>query len=681
MKRFLPLWLVGLFIIVGCAKKVEPIKGERGGKLVIGTTDLPGIISPLQPSVFGSNEILDLLFMKLHSIDPKTGKMTPELASSWEFSEDLTAITYYLRSDVRWWDGEPVTAEDLLYTYEKMQDPKTNYPMVSRLRFIKKAEVVNKYAIKFTFSRVYADLLTDSDIMPVPKHIYEKSPDDFGRKRIVGNGPYRVKEWTPGSGLVLTANEDYYRGRPPLDEIHIKNYSDFSAMLNDFAQGNLDLVLNLTPADARRLSENRDVNITTNPGNTYTYIAWNLNNEFLKEKEIRRALSMAIDKAKILNQVFSGMGKISPGPLPPSSWAFNEALSPIEYNIAKAREIMTKKGFEDRNRNNILDKNGKDLTLTIITNIESPVRVQILKNITADLLQLGVKVNAKTLPANEFITALINKQFDGFIMGWSVGDKIDPTLYWHSEPTKGKYNFAGYKNGIVDSLIEVGVTMLNRKKAKEIWNEFQRIIYEDQPYTFLVAPDLIAACYKRVKGTEDGIKLANAHTYWIPESERRVVVATITPPPPPPSPTTEKPKLEEKKPEAPKPRAVEPEKLLEAAAAKKETTVVAPTPPPEVAPPTTPPKPAVITKPVPIKQVTPKYPESAKAIGASGRVVVRVVVGIDGKVKAATIISSFGNPACEEAALSAARQWEFKPATRDGEPFEQNISIPFDFKP
>ncbi|MEO0189809.1 MAG: TonB family protein [candidate division WOR-3 bacterium] len=680
MKKFLPLLFL-LVIIISCAQKVEPIKGERGGKMVIGTTDLPSIISPLQPSVFGSNEILDLLFMKLHSIDPKTGKMTPELAASWEFSEDLTTITYYLRSDIKWWDGEPVTAEDVLYTFERMQDPKTNYPMVSRLRFIKKAEVVNKYAIKFTFSQVYADLLTDSDIMPIPKHIYEKSPDDFGKKKIIGNGPYKVKEWTPGSGLVLTANEDYYRGRPPLDEIYIKYYTDFSAMINDFVQGNLDLALNLTPEDAKKLSENKSINITTNPGNTYTYIGWNLSNEFLKDKEIRKALSMAIDKSKILNQVFSGMGKISLGPLPPSSWAFNENLAPIEYNVSKAKEILTKKGFEDRNRNNVLDMNGRDLTLTIITNIESPVRVEILKNVTADLAQLGIKVNAQTLPANEFITALINKRFDGFIMGWSVGDKIDPTLYWHSEPTKGRYNFVGYKSSIVDSLIEIGVTMLNRKKAKEIWNEFQRIIYEDQPYTFLVVPDVIAACYKRLKGTDDGIKLASAYTYWIPESERRMVVATITQPLP--TPTTEKPKLEEKKPEAPKPPpTVEPEKLLEAAAAKKETTAVATTPPTEVTPPPPPPpKPAVITKPIPIKQVSPKYPESAKAIGATGRVVVRVVVGIDGKVKAATIISSFGNPACEEAALTAAKQWEFKPATRDGEPFEQNISIPFDFKP
>lgn len=664
------------FMLLTCAKKEEVIKGEQGGKMVIGTADLPATISPLSPSIFGSNEILDLLFMHLHRIDPQTGKMKPELASSWEFSEDLTSITYYLRQGVKWWDGEPVTVEDIYYTFEKMRDPKVNYPDIARLRFIKKAEVVGPYAIKFTFEQVYADLLTDSDIIPVPKHIYEKVGEKFGTNPI-GNGPYKIKEFIPGNTLILIYNEAYYRGRPPLDEINIRYYANTDAMITAFTQGDIDLILNITPTAAKNLAENKNIAIDSRPGNTYTYIGWNLNNEFLKDKDIRKALSIAVNRLKLLNDVFLGMGKLSLGPLPPSSWGFNEDITPVEYNPSKAKEILRQKGFEDRNRNNILDKNGRDFTLNIITNVENSDRVQILNNISGDLKALGIKVNAKTLDASSFISAIYNKNFDGFIMGWSVGEKIDPTVYWYSEPSKGKFNFVSYKNIVVDSLIDEGVIMLNRKKAKEIWGEFQKIIYEDQPYTFLVVPNEISAGYKRVKVSEEGIRLASAYTYWIPEAERRVVVAAVIPPkkeeivaPTPEKPTEKKPEETTKKP----PAVVAPEKLLEAAAKKETTTVATP-------PPVAPPKPLVITKPVPTKQIKPKYPESARTIGAAGRVVVRVVVGTDGKVKAATILTSFGNPACEEAALASARQWEFNPATKDGVPFEQNISIPFDFKP
>ncbi len=673
--------IIGL--IAHCAKKEEPLRGEKGGTLVIGTTDIPSVLSPLQPSVLGSNDILELLFMKLHRIDPHTGKMKPELASSWEFSEDLTSITYYLRKDIKWWDGEPVTAEDVLYTYEKMQDPKTNYPFIASLKYIKKAELVNKYTIKFTFTQVYANLLTDSDIMPVPKHIHEKFGEEFGKTKIVGNGPYKVKDWLPNAGLTLIANENYYRGRPPLDEIVIKYYNNVEIMIADFEQGNIDIAFNLTPADAKKFSNNKNINIISKPGNSYIYIGWNLENEFLRDKEIRKALTMAINRVQILNDVLLGMGQISLGPLPQSSWGFNENISPIEFNLAKAKDILLNKGFEDRNRNKILDKNGKDITLTIITNVENPERVKILNFVANYLSQLGIKVNAQTMDVSSFILALINRKYDGFIMGWSVGDKIDPTLYWHSDPNRGKFNFVNYRNTAVDSLIELGTIMLDRRKAKEIWGEFQKKVYEDQPYTFLVVPNEISANYKRVKGTDEGITLASSYTYWIPEAERRITIAAqITPPSTstptpttpvtPATPTSTPPKKEE----TPKPiPTVSPEKILEAAATSKETTVVAPPPP------TTPPKPSVITRPEPIKRVLPKYPDAARVIGATGKVVVKVIVGTDGKVKSATIFSSFGNPACEDAAIAAAKQWEFKPATKDGEPFEQTIQIPFDFKP
>ena len=691
MKKFMCLFIAIFLAISACSKQEEKLTGEQGGKLVIGTTDLPTVISPLAPSMFGSNDILDLLFIHLHRIDAETGKMKPELAASWEFSEDLTSIIYYLRTDVTWWDGEPVTAEDVYFTYEKMRDPKTNYPNIAGLRFIENVEVLGPYAIKFTFNKIYADLLTDSDIMAVPKHIYEKAGDDFGFKTIVGNGPYKISERVPGSGLVLTYNENYYRGRPPLDEIIITYYTDINAMLDDFAAGDLDLVFNITPVRAKELTTNQNIKVDTKPGNTFTYIGWNLDNQHLKNKEIRKALTMAINTEKILNDVFAGMGTISLGPLPPSSWGYYENVEPIKYNLPEAQKILSQLGYVDWNRNKILDLDRKDFTLNIITNIENAERVKILNLIAQDLRALGVRVNARTLDTRSFIEAVVTGNFDGFIMGWSVGEKIDPTVYWYSDPAKGRFNFVHYKNTSVDSLIDLGVAMLNRRKAEEIWHEFQKIVYEDIPYTFLIVANDISASYKRVKGADQGFVLANAYTYWIPEAERRVAVATLPPlveevvtPPTEEETPTERPEIKPTEEAEKPPEIVAPEKLLEAAA-KKETTAVATAPPdsgemPPVTPPE-PPKPSVVTRATPIKQVQPRYPEAAKSVGAVGRIVVRVVVGTDGKVKSATILSSFGNPACEAEALAAAKKWEFKPATKDGVPFEQKISIPFSFKP
>ena len=674
------LFLLGLF---SCSQEEDQFMGETGGRLVLGTMDLPTRISPLEPSVFSSSEILDLLFLHLHRVDKQTGKMRPVLAESWEFSEDLKTITYYLRRDVTWWDGEPVTADDVLYTYQKMKDPETNYANVNSLRFIRDVAVLDPYTIRFSFEKVYADILTDSDIVPVPKHVHEDKGAGFSEEP-VGNGPYRIENWVRGSGLFLTANDQYYRGRPPLDEIQIMHYANIDEMLNDFTDGALDVVLYIAPRAAQELRDNENVTIFSQPGNSYLYIGWNLTHPFLEDKEVRTVMSMAINEQRILDDVYAGMGEICLGPLPSSSWGYNGQIQRIEYNVENARTILQERGFTDFNRNRIIDKDRKDFTIRVITNSENPDRVAILQHVTEDLQQIGVRVIPQILDAAAFINALVDRQFDGYIMGWRVGEKIDPAVFWNSQ---GRYNFVSYANEFVDSLIDVGVSMLDRKEARKIWNEFQEVIYEDQPYTFLVVPDKVAATYKRVKGVEHDVRLASASVYWIPEAERRVGVAAVMPENAPLQESGSEPESapaavesEITSSEEP-PEVIVPERILEAAAQSDKTisdtlttTIVATAPP-------APPKPSVITRAEPTRRIEPQYPAAAAEFGASGTIVVRVLVSGDGGVKEAQILKTFGNPACERAALDAARQWQFNPATKNGVPFEQMVSIPFTFSP
>jgi peptide/nickel transport system substrate-binding protein len=681
MRRLVVGLLIFVLLIVACSREKDKPIAERGGALTIGTMDLPARISPLQPSVFSSNEVLDLLFLPLHRVDAITGKMRPLLAESWEFSEDLKSITYYLRKNVTWSDGAPVTADDVLYTYQKMREPTTNYPYINSLRFIKEVRVLGPYAIEFTCERVYADILTDTDIIPVPKHLYEEEGADFALAP-VGNGPYRIEEWVPGQAIVLTVNEHYFRDAPPLESIQLKAYADADEMFDDFADGDLDLILDIAPNAAQDLAKNENVSVLSQPGNTYLYVGWNLSNPLLKETKVREALSMAINKQRILDNIYLGMGKISSGPLTPSSWGYNAELSPVSYDIDRARELLQAQGFRYSNRNRLLDKDGREFSLRLVTNSENPDRVAILRYIAEDIRQIGIRVTTQTLGASAFIDALLQQEFDGFIMGWSVGDKIDPAVFWSS---RGRYNLISYNNPIVDSLIEVGVSLLNRKKAQEVWGEFQRIVHEDQPYAFLIVPDRIAATYKRVKGIDHEVRLANAQMYWIPEAERRVGVAAVI------SPGREvhqaenaisiTARIDTATTVAEEPLSVvAPERILEAAAQSdtmvtdSTTAIVANLPP-------APPKPSVITRAEPTKRVEPKYPAAAAEFEAAGTIVVRVLVGEDGKVRETRVIKSFGNPACEQAALDAARKWEFSPATKDGMPFEQRVSIPFTFTP
>jgi peptide/nickel transport system substrate-binding protein len=671
-----------IMLFLACKGKEEKFLGERGGVMMIGIREVPAVIDPLAPSMFASNDLLELLFLRLHRIDQSTGKMKPILAESWEFSEDLKSITYYLKRNVKWWDGQPVTAYDVHYTYMKMKDPTTNYPYINALRFIRDAVVLGPYAIRFDCDKVYADILTDTDIMPVPKHVYEEKGSGFGTDP-VGNGPYRIKEWLPGSGMILIANEDYYRARPPLDEVRLRFYANGQEMLDDFAAGDLDLITDIDPGAARSLSGNENVSVHSRSGNSYLYVAWNMAHPFLEQREIRRALSMAINKQRILDEIYLGMGSISAGPLTPSSWGYDAEIVPVDYDTEGARIILQNAGFADFNRNRILDRDRRDFVIRIITNEENADRVAILRYVSEDLRRIGIRVETGTLGTEAFIEAIINGKFDGFIMGWSVGEKIDPATFWSSQ---GRYNLISYKNPTIDSLIECGVSMLDRKKAEEVWHDFQGIVHDDQPYAFLVVPDRIAASYKRLRGIEHDVKLASAYEFWIPEAERRVSIASVLPEVSiesrevvsavsmPPSAGTTGTTGEEVA------AMISPERILEAAA-QSDTTVIDTVSAIAVDLPPAPPRPSIITRAEPTKRVEPKYPASALEFAASGRIVVRVLVGEDGLVKEAKVIDSFGNPACEQAALNAAFQWEFVPAKKDGVPFEQRVSIPFAFAP
>jgi peptide/nickel transport system substrate-binding protein len=674
--------LIYSVIFLTCAGKEEKFLGERGGVMMVGMREAPAAIDPLAPSMFSSNDLLELLFLRLHRIDPGTGRMKPILAESWEFSEDLKSITYYLRKNIKWWDGQPVTADDIYYTYMKMKDPATNYPNINALRFIRDAVVIGPYAIRFDCEKVYADILTDTDIMPVPEHVYEEKGSAFGTNP-VGNGPYKIKEWLPGNGMILVANEDYYRMRPPLDEVHIRFYANGEEMLANFAAGDLDLITDIDPHAGRSLSSNENVSVHSRPGNSYLYIAWNMEHPFLGETEVRNALGMAINRQRLLDELYLGMGTISTGPLTPSSWAYDDSIMPVEYDSEKARAILESAGFTDFNRNRIIDKDRMDFVIRIITNEENADRVAIMRYIAEDLRRIGVRVITEAFSTDAFIDAIVKGEFDGFIMGWNVGEKIDPAVFWSSQ---GRYNLVSYENPVIDSLIDIGVSMLDRKKAEEVWHAFQRIIHDDQPYSFLIVPDKIAASYKRLRGVDNGVRLASAQDFWIPEAERRVSIASVLP----------EPIIREHRVAPPEavPASTEttlitgeeaggvtaPEMILEAAA-QSDTTVIDTASTVAVAVPPAPPKPSVITRAEPTTRVEPKYPASALEFAASGKIVVRVLVGEDGLVKEAKIISSFGNPACEQAALDAARQWEFVPAKKDGVPFEQMVSIPFTFTP
>ena len=351
--------LVVLFVSVSCQKgAVEKFTGERGGKLIIGTTDEPTSLNPIYPPLGKSIGVEKLLFLSLHGRNAQ-GKIVPELATNWEYSEDFKSIIYYLRKNVKWSDGESFTANDVKFTFDLIKNPDIGSPLTASVRFIDSVKVINQYQICFYFRRAYADELLDSGITPLPEHILKgikDLKDAAFNSSPVGNGPYKLEKWEKGKSLTLIADEGYYKGKAALDEVVFWFAPDEEVLSMELLEGNIDIVTDVTPSLYERIKENSDINLVVKPGHTYTYIGWNLEKSLFAKDTMRLALTYAIDRKRLIKDVLLDLADVAKGPIPPTSWAYDDELSPIPYDMGIAVNFLDKLGWKLSKRDKIRKK-------------------------------------------------------------------------------------------------------------------------------------------------------------------------------------------------------------------------------------------------------------------------------------------------------------------------------------
>lgn len=728
MKKLSVLILIAFglsVLLIGCGK-AKRTGGTQGGALIIGITDEPPTLNPLFLSLTSSTgwEIADRLFLSLHRLD-KNKTIQPLLAEGWRFSEDFMELTYYLRKDVKWSDGREVTASDVKYTFELMKDPKNRYAYAHNLDLIDKVEIINNYTVKFIFKQVYADELLDSGIPVLPKHVLELETKPLREsefnKNPVTNGPFRFSKWLPGDRIELVANPDFFYGRPYLDKLIFKIFPNDASLISELQAGRVDIAPDVSPIFYEKLKEAKDLEIYTLPSNSYIFIAYNLKDPLFSDPEVRKAITYAINRDEILKKTLHGLGKLTCSPIPQSSWAYDNSISPYPFDISMAKEILKERGWKvipislsprDRTKEDILSKDGKPFQFSLMTNRGNETREEIAKFVEKELKKLNIKVTLEIVDAGTFVQRISEGKYQAMILGWTTGIKVDPSPVWHTptEGQKGRYNFVGYTNSEVDSLINEGLTKFDRRRAKEIWKLFQKKIFEDCPYTFLYVPERVMAIYKSLKGVETGgtTILSSVENWWVPKGdirlvEDRVLVAvttlpetTITPTPTPtPTPAPEITRTTT--------RPLNPEELLLARETRSTRTDTARTTKTESTPLTEEKKKEEVsttTRPVETTKTTetpvekpfipptdpellslpsPVYPEMARQAGIEGRVFVRVLVGTDGKVKDAKVVKGIGG-GCDESALAAAKKATFKPGTKDGELAEAWITLPYSFK-
>lgn len=509
--------------------QAEDAPPAAGDTILIGSGADAVTLLPVLASDSTSADINGLVYNGLVRYD-KNLEIEGVLAESWEVSEDNRVLTFHLRRDVLWHDGAPFTADDVLFTYELLVDPETPTAYADRYRQVAEAQVLDRYTFRVRYYEPLAPALISWAFPVHPRHLLEgvELTRTALASRPVGTGPYRLVDWRRGERIVLEANPDYFEGPPYIHRVLYRVIPDSTTMFLELQSGGLDYMgltplqyamQTDTPAFRRRFRKYRY------PAFAYTYLGYNLQRPLFQDRRVRQALSYAIDKQEIIDGVLLGLGQVADGPYTPGSWVHHPQLRQYDYNPGRARELLAEAGWSDGNGDGFLERDGRPLAFTIVTNQGNDQRVKAGEIIQRRLAEVGVQVRLRVVEWATFLNEFINPgNFDATILGWSGG--IDPDVYnvWHSSKTgPGELNFIGFKNEEVDELLEQGRRTFDLQERQRIYRRFQEILAEEQPYTFLYVPEslpVVAARFRGIEPAPAGI-MYNFIRWYVPAEEQK----------------------------------------------------------------------------------------------------------------------------------------------------------------
>lgn len=431
-------------------------------------------------------------------------KVVPRLAESWEISPDGLTYTFKLRQGVKFTSGNPVTAEDVRFSWMRLKNLKDNPAFYADL--ITDVQAVDETTVKVTLSETSPAFLS---IVAAPamsivdsKVVKEKggtdaddadktdTAKDWLDQNSAGSGPFILTQWTPKSEIVLVANPNYWRGKPALSKVIIKHSADPTTALQMLQRGDADLTDNLDPdlVDVAKA----DPNLVVVIGQTLNqnYLAMTSNPDLsvpLSNKLVRQAVAYAIDYDGLIKAILRGYGTRAPSIIPLGVLGVDPAMT-RGRDLAKAKELLKQAGYES----------GVTVDLHYGSN---PTRETIAAKLKADLAEAGITANLKPMEQSVYLSEMRAQKLPMAFGGWTP-DYLDPTMWtdYFSYADRGIAKRMWYNNPEAEKYARIVGTELDTEKRKQAIIELQKILMEDMPFTMLYQNQSLAAMNKAVKG-------------------------------------------------------------------------------------------------------------------------------------------------------------------------------------
>jgi peptide/nickel transport system substrate-binding protein len=482
-----------------------------------------------------------MIYPKLmqETFDTTRGLLTyqPLFATRWEVRNNNREIVFTLRRDVKWTDGQPVTARDWLFSYELYADSviasvRQNFISENFLQEkdgtvnLKKAvEIPNDSTLIVRFRKpMPVDLMCKYTNLPfIAEHIWkdvkreEFRKSEFNRnpEKLIGCGPYKVEKWVPNSECVLVANKSCNLPAPPkIERIVNRVVQESTTRLTMLRTGEADVVQGIPPEEAEKMrEENPNVQIVRRGQVVFLYIGWmNIDPVLYKQskkvqphplfgsKKVRQALTYAINRQEFLDGFLRGYGEVGATDVVPLCyWAKDPELKPYPYDIEKAKSLLAEEGWK-KGSDGILEKNGRKFSFKLTVNKGNKGREFLAVLIQKNLKEVGIDCQIETMESNVMSEKMRNRELDAFIAGFIVAPPdVDPSEIRLSDLERTPYNFTGFQNKRVDELINLAKAELQILNTAKYWKEYQRIIYDEQPETIVTWGSPLVGVSKRIK--------------------------------------------------------------------------------------------------------------------------------------------------------------------------------------
>jgi peptide/nickel transport system substrate-binding protein len=579
MRRTLAFSLLSCALLFACSRPGnttekngtdvgQPVEGDWA---IVRFESEPDILNPLiSQQALGAYVMIGAnnsnIYEHLLAYNTKDWDLTePALAEAPpSISDDHLTYTVKVREGVQWHDGKPLTADDVLFTFKAVACPLTDSaPKRSFLTALDDIQVDGR-TVKFIMSKPNAyNVGNTSELAIVPKHVFDpdglldgftykdllsskaktdpkikKFADQFNNhpanRAPIGTGPYKFEKWESGREIVLARNDKYWGKKPYLNKIVYRVISDYTAALTAMKAGDIDVNPRLLPIQFAEQTSgaafDQQFAKVKYSLPQLSLIMWNNERPFFKDKRVRQAMTMLVDRQKIIDSVRMGFGKLAASPVFTDAKDFNPNIKPLPYDPQRAMQLLDEAGWKDHDGDGIRDKDGVKFTFEFLGSTGSPIYKQLSPILSESFRKAGIEMKERVIDFSVMIQTLKDHRFDASTLGLSHGDLSTADLYqgWHSSQTAGGSNFYNFKNAESDRLLEQARMEFDAEKRKQLYWRWQEIIHDEQPVTFLYYYLEPAAYSKRFQNVQwvplrPGYDLTN---WWVPKNLQKYTVAT-----------------------------------------------------------------------------------------------------------------------------------------------------------